>query len=319
LKICRLKAPAGVILALVLVGALSSGAAVRDGGAPGTEGAKGGAAASASPGTPRGNLQVARIVNRLKAESSLFSLANLGPVDLSAKEVEVEVYVAPGPEQELFAARKDKILERVRKFYARMGVAIKWSPGRAEPGVLAPASRLRLEVLGHREFLAKSFKAFQVPEAYSGSFLQSAEYKFSFAHLPLSTAHISFDYFKKNILDRHPEAAALHEAWAAHLIAHELGHLLGLYHAHEFINDPTHENLLDEKHPPNFMGRRLCQTGEAGFGEFQQRLVHSYLGRGKVFEQYRYVKFDPLRYLQLIKQYNHFREASSEGEEEQRR
>jgi hypothetical protein len=43
--------------------------------------------------------------------------------------------------------------------------------------------------------------------------------------------------------------------------------------------------------------------------DFQKRLVHSYLGGGKVFQQYRQVNFDALKYLELIKRYNGFQES----------
>jgi hypothetical protein len=36
--------------------------------------------------------------------------------------------------------------------------------------------------------------------------------------------------------------------------------------------------------------------------------VHSYLGQGKVFRQYQQVNFDPLRYLELVKRVNGFKE-----------
>ena len=52
-----------------------------------------------------------------------------------------------------------------------------------------------------------------------------------------------------------------------------------------------------------------------GFVDWQRRLVHSYLGQGKVFQQYRQVDFDPLQYLELIKLHNGYREAKSERSE----
>ena len=96
----------------------------------------------------------------------------------------------------------------------------------------------------------------------------------------------------------------------AHVIIHELGHLFGLYHAHEFINDPITEYLPDGK-TPNFMSHYLGQPGQLGFVEFQRRLVHSYLGGEKVFKQYHQVDFDPLRYLELLKRHNNYQEPKS--------
>jgi hypothetical protein len=40
--------------------------------------------------------------------------------------------------------------------------------------------------------------------------------------------------------------------------------------------------------------------------------VHSYLSGGKVFQQYRYVNFDPLRYLELVKLHNNYQEPKGQ-------
>jgi len=74
-----------------------------------------------------------------REEAALFSLGDLGPVDLSPKTVTVEVYVAP--EAELADCRRMLALvwEQVAQFYARMGVNLVQAPGQAQSGALAPA------------------------------------------------------------------------------------------------------------------------------------------------------------------------------------
>ena len=47
-----------------------------------------------------------------------------------------------------------------------------------------------------------------------------------------------------------------------------------------------------------------------GFVDFQKRLIHSYLGGGRVFQQHTQVNFDPLNYLELVKRYNGYQETS---------
>jgi len=54
-----------------------------------------------------------------------------------------------------------------------------------------------------------------------------------------------------------------------------------------------------------------------GFIPLQKQLIHSYLGKGKVFEQYRRVEFDPMRYLELIKQHNNYQESTKERKKEE--
>lgn len=239
-------------------------------------------------------------------EAALFSFADLGPVDFSPKTVTVEVYISP--EQELAACRRmfPLVWERVGQFYARMGVNLRQVMAGPEPGPLAPAQRLRLELLTHKEWLTRSLKAFNVAPPFRLRFLQVCRDKCAFAHLPLSLVHISFKRFEETEFS--PEAGKAHQNqdWLAHLLIHELGHLMGLYHAHEFVNHPIPVFLPDKT--PNFMSQQIAFHTEVGFVEFQRRLLHSYLGRGKVFQEYQYVDFDPMRYLELVKRYNGYRE-----------
>ena len=88
-----------------------------------------------------------------REEAALFSLSDLGPVDLSPKTVTVEVYVAPEPELADCRRMLALVWEQVAQFYARMGVNLVQAPGQAQPGALAPAKRLRIELLADRQWL----------------------------------------------------------------------------------------------------------------------------------------------------------------------
>ena len=68
-----------------------------------------------------GTLAQARSLDS-REEAALFSLADLGPVDLSPKTVTVEVYVAPEPELADCRRMLAQVWEQVRQFYARMNV-----------------------------------------------------------------------------------------------------------------------------------------------------------------------------------------------------
>jgi hypothetical protein len=203
-----------------------------------------------------------------------------------------------------------QVWEQVAQFYAGMGVNLVGVSGQIQPGPLAPAKRLRIELLADRQWLARSFKAFDVAPPFQLRFLQVCLDKCAFAHLNLSTIHISFKRFKKAEFSPDPKDAALNRHWLANLLIHELGHLLGLYHAHEFVNDPLPEVLPDLK-TPNFMSHEIAFKSELGAVDFQKRLIHSYLGKGKVYQQYAQVEFDPLRYLELIKKHNGYREPKA--------
>ncbi len=247
-------------------------------------------------------------------EKALFSMADLGAVDLSTKTVTVEIFVSP--DSELNACRRMLPLawERVQQFYAHLGVNLVQAPGQADPGALAPAQRLRIEFLPHKEWLNRSFKAFNVAPPFRLRFLQVCRDKCAFAHLPLSTIHISFRRFEETELK--PGKAQQNRDWLANLMIHELGHLLGLYHAHEFANDQIPEFLPGRT--PNFMSQKIAFKSRLGFVDLQKRMIHSFLSKGKVFQQYQYVEFDPLRYLELLKTHNGYREPVKGGKMAQR-
>lgn len=244
-----------------------------------------------------------------REEAALFSLGDLGPVDLSPKTVTVEVFVAP--EAELADCRRMLALvwEQVARFYARMGVNLIQAPGQAQPGALAPAKRLRIELLPDRQWLQRSFKAFDVAPPFQLRFLQVCLDKCAFAHLQLSTIHVSFKRFKKAEFSTDPKDAALNRHWLANLLIHELGHLLGLYHSFEFADDPVALEAGASK-TPNFMSHDIAFKSTLGFVDFQKRLIHSYLSGGRVFQQYRQVNFDALSYLEMVKRYNGYKEQT---------
>ena len=241
-------------------------------------------------------------------EAALFSYRDLGPVDLSPKKLEVEVYVSPSPELADCRRMISLVEDQVQQFFARMGVNLVFCPGGPKPGALAPAQRLRVELLSDREWLEASSKAFEVAPPFRLRFLQVCRGKCAFAHLPLSVTHISFKRFEEVQSTADPNDDSLNRNWLANLLCHELGHLMGLFHPEEFVNDPIPVRLPDQDRTPNFMSQKIAFKKAVGFVEFQRLLVHSYLGKGKVYQQYQYVNFDPLRYLDLVKLYNGYRE-----------
>lgn len=246
-------------------------------------------------------------------EAALYSLKDLGPLNYGPKTVTVEVYTASVDELRPFLRMLPYVWIKVEEFYRRLGVNVVQAPGMPRPGMLVPAHRLRLEALPFREWLARSYQAFNVAPPFRLSFLSVCQNKYAFAHLPLSVVHFSYRRFQEAVLNNEPGGARMNQHWLANVIIHELGHLMGLYHAHEFLNDPV-EELLPDGRTPNFMSHYLTHKGELGFVPWQQAVVHSYLGKGKVYEQYRRVDFDPLRYLELVKQHNGFREPGKEDQ-----
>jgi hypothetical protein len=242
-----------------------------------------------------------------RQEAALFSLASLGPVDTSPKTVTVELYVSPDPELADCRRMLAQVWDQVQRFYAKMDVNLVEAAGEAQPGPLDPTKRLRIELLADKQWLGKSYKAFNVAPPFQLRFLQVCLNKCAFAHLHLSTIHISFKRFSRAEFSSDPKDAGLNRHWLANLMIHELGHLLGLYHSFEFTNDPVAAEAKAMP-APNFMSHDIAFMASLGFVEFQKRLIHSYLSRGKVFQQYQQIDFDPLRYLELVKRYNGYQE-----------
>ena len=84
--------------------------------------------------------------------------------------------------------------------------------------------------------------------------------------------------------------------------------MLGLYHSFEFTDDPVALEAGATK-TPNFMSHDIAFKSTLGFVDFQKRLIHSYLGGGRVFQQYQQVNFDALSYLEMVKRYNGYKES----------
>ena len=75
-----------------------------------------------------------------------------------------------------------------------------------------------------------------------------------------------------------PKDESLNRNWLANLLYHELGHLMGLPHADEFVNHPIPVRLPDQDRTPNFMSQFIAFKKTLGFVEFQRLLV---LGPGE--------------------------------------
>ncbi len=189
-------------------------------------------------------------------EAALFSLADLGPVDFSPKTLQVEIFISHHPDLYPCRLMLPGVWPRVQDFYRQMGVVLEKSEGLPEPGPLAPGSYLRVELLTHKEWLARSFKAFDVQPPFRLRFLQVCRDKCAFAHLPLSVVHVSFKKFQEMEFSVKPGDEPLNQKWLANLLIHELGHLMGLYHADEFVNDPIPEFL------PRRQDRRLHEPAD---------------------------------------------------------
>ncbi|MEJ2071607.1 MAG: hypothetical protein P8X58_14615, partial [Syntrophobacterales bacterium] len=154
----------------------------------------------------------------LLREANLFSLCALGPVDLSPKRVTIEVYASPYPELTPFHRLLPQAWQRVSNFYAQMGILLEMVSGSASPNSLSPTKRLRLEALTHKEWLHRTFTAFQVAPPFRPRFILVCLDKYAFAHLNLSTIHIDFKHFQRDICSTRLGETQKNPERLAHLI-----------------------------------------------------------------------------------------------------
>ena len=188
-------------------------------------------------------------------KSSLFKLDDL-EYDFSRKEVNIDVEV----DKFLLDNYKPNIeymLNDTKDFYNNINVELNFSfVEKLNHSLLKPAEHLGLKILPEEKFGGK------------GTILMEN-----------SLAFIGYRSYSDKDIENDDD-------YTATILAHEIGHLFGLIHSNRFKDDPVE----DYGEFPNIMSYRR-EGKECCINDFQKKIVHSFLGKGKIYAQLKKLDF----------------------------
>ncbi len=97
----------------------------------------------------------------------------------------------------------------------------------------------------------------------------------------------------------------------ARSIVHDLHHMFGIYHSFEFTDDPVADYLETDPAVPNLMSYDVGATTKerplgADLNEFQVKILHSFLNKGKVYQQLKVVDFNYHKYIVFLQTANNY-------------
>ncbi len=234
----------------------------------------------------------------------LYDLRNLNGVDLSQKYVTVDV---AGAEMAL-GKEKEKVMEYVKKEYKKLGINLDFH-------FVNYINKSSLEYTKHLGLIFEDTSTFKNNPNWYG-----------YAKRIEKTCYVSlsktFGYYLKASLGSFSSTGAdtlrkekenidrVNRRIVASNVTHELGHLFGLSHTHEFKDDPIDDYLTGEK---NSKGRKIpnCMSYKSeveskkyrlgcGLVEWQKKIMHSYLSNGKVKKCLELVGFYHKKYHRLV-------------------
>lgn len=99
---------------------------------------------------------------------------------------------------------------------------------------------------------------------------------------------------------------------ASRTIVHEIGHLFGLWHTHQYINDPFEDFVRDGM--PNLMSYQEVGEGKYGFALDKGQVEHirDYLNGGRTFQEFRDSGFNLNEYFAKKAEENGWEEAENQ-------
>lgn len=248
-------------------------------------------------------------------DKQLFTIDDFLDADTSPKEVIVDIEKVL---HDSFGAESD-ILTRIQKAYHEMGIDIKFNiVDKIDYSSLKHAEHLAFAITTPKKLSERGERSERDDE-----FFASASLKDSICLVNLKLLSYYIDLYQSNakliddmkrmkqtydLVDLKYDNAETHKQeiygelhrLIASKLAHEIGHLFGLYHPTAFSNDPIGEcgflpNCMVSQFDKVINSGELCCT----FSQLQQRMMHSYLSKGKVYKAFEAVGFNLWDYVFL--------------------
>jgi len=228
-------------------------------------------------------------------------------VRITSKRLVVEVCVSSSKKYlKYYQDNIQEILEIVKRFYQRMKVNLDIRiVNQVSYFKLKPAEYLAVEILPLDEWTERNCQLFGLKSKFQKDwFCLKAMAISGIAHLKESIALICVNPLYE-LCRIFMDKTTRNKLKAANII-HELGHLMGLFHSH-YLKSPVSDQ---SNQVPNFMSSKEFCLDKAteefpegiAFDEYQVKLIHSYLEKGRVYQLLKSANFSMVEYIKMIKE-----------------
>lgn len=226
-------------------------------------------------------------------ENELFN-TNLENVDMTKKEVKVDVYIDKNPKEK-------KVFKLVTDFYKKMDINLNINYVENIDYDSLTHNHIAVEILPTDKW-NKKMNELTRGKPHGAEGLASAKERIA-------------------LIKYTPKKDNEHKA---RIIAHEIGHLFLLYHSHQFwddslesytwvkVNTRIKKSIGGPVLIPNLMSCMkpmiICNKYPLGvdFEESQKKIMHSYLSKGKVYRQFEWAQHDFKKYVNLLEKANNY-------------
>lgn len=194
-------------------------------------------------------------------KTDLFKLDNLEK-DFSRKKVDVDVYIDNEILLDYYKNDISGMMYYVKDFYDKVNVGLDINiVSELNKSLLKPAEHIGIEMLPFDKFYWKNVRRGEYPN-----------------NVMLS---LGFAYINESIISIR-DCEYIDDETKIQTIIHELEHMFGLFHPHKFKNN-------------------LGENDDKDLSYSQKSIIHSYLGKGEIYQQLKNINFDFDKYTELMR------------------